>query len=265
MRVALLLGIPSGYVGTTKSAIAKSEALFSGWCIKYIPSNRKEAGILEGMVRHAQEIADQHEDPHFLGFSTQKDRQRLADQIKPYFRFRWFDHLLLKCLGSPDPSPFVRQLASELAEESEWAVRVKPSDANSPLLLPACCFEAGRKHRDMWRHASAYGDPQNIVGAEKAIRGFRNAHNRKVTFKSFSSTYKWVDERDRIYDQDGERHGIAPFPRDWKYSYKIESGFHFDVTQVDGRKFALVDANGKMNHVNSGDNLNVDPHGYVRT
>ena len=50
MRVALLLGIPAGYVGTAKSAVAKSEALFSAWSIKYIPSNRKEPEILEGMV-----------------------------------------------------------------------------------------------------------------------------------------------------------------------------------------------------------------------
>lgn len=263
MRVALLLGIPAGYVGTAKSAIAKSEALFSAWSIKYIPSNRKEPAILEGMVRQAQEIADQHEDPHLLGFSAQQDRQLFADQLKPYFRFRWFDHLLLKCLGSPDPAPFVQNLASELAEECEWADRVKPSDISSPLLLPECSFEAGRKHRDLWRHASAYGDPQNIRGAEKAISGFRNTHRRKVTYKSFNSAYKWVDERDRIYDQDGQRHGIAPFPRGWKFSYKVEPGFHFDVTHVSGRRFTLSDANGKLNIVTAGDNLNVDPHGYV--
>jgi hypothetical protein len=216
------------------------------------------------MARQAQELADQQENPHVFGFSAQKDRQHLADQIKPYFRFRWFDHGLLKCLGSPDPTPFVRELASNLAQESEWAARVKPSDLNSPLLLPESSFEPGRKHLNLWRHASAYGDPQNIVSAEKAIKGFRNAHHRKVNFKSFASTYKWVDERNRIYDQDGPRHGIAPFPRGWKYSYKIEPGFHFDVNQVDGRQFALIDATGRRHHVSAGDNLNIDPHGYVR-
>jgi hypothetical protein len=265
MRTALLLGIPSGYVGTAKSAVARNASLFSTWSIKYVPSNRKEAAILEAMVRRAQEIADQSEDPHILGFSGQKDRQRFADQIKPYFRFRWFDHLLLKYLGSPDPTQFVRKLAAELVEECEWAVRVRPSDINSPLLLPECSFEAGRKHRDLWRHASAYGDIQNIMGAEKAIRGFRSAHHRKLSFQSFSSTYKWVDERDRIYDQSGERHGMAPFPRGWKYSYKIEPGFHFDVTHVDDRQFSLTDANGNFNHVKAGGYLNVDPHGYVRS
>jgi hypothetical protein len=264
MRTVFLLGIPSAYVGTAKSAIAKNATLFNAWAIKYIPSSRKEAEILQGMVRRAQELADQQENPHIVGFSAQKDRQHLADQLKPYFRFRWFDHDLLKCLGSPDPSPFVQELASNLAQESEWATRIKPSDLNSPLLLPECSFEPGRKYLDLWRHAAAYGDPQNIVGAEKAIKGFRNAHRRKINFKSFSSSYKWVDERDRIFDEDGPRHGIAPFPMSWKYSYKMEPGFHFDVTQVNGHRFELMDATGRRNRVDADDYLNLDPHGYVR-
>ena len=263
MGTALLLGIPSGYVGTAKSAIAKNSSLFETWAIKYVPSSRNEAEILDGMISRAQHLADEHEDAHIFGFSAQKNRQHLADRIKLYFRFRWFDQGLLKCLGSPDPTPFVQELASNLAQEVEWAARVKPSGLDSPLLLPECSFEPGRKQRSLWRHASAYGDPENIVGAESAIRGFRNTHLRKVNLRSFS-TYKWVDQGDRIYDLDGPRHGIAQFPRGWKYSYRIEVGFHFDVTQVDGRQFALVDANGKRSHVNPGAHLNIDPHGHVR-
>ena len=264
MGTALLVGIPSGYVGAAKSAIAQNATLFDTWSVKYVPCSRKDPEILDWMVRRAQEFADQQGDPHIFGFSAQKDRHRAADQLKPYFRFRWFDHLLLKCLGRTDPSSFLQQLASDLAEESEWATHVKPSNVDSPLFLPECSFEPGRKHLELWRHASAYGDPQNIVGAEKAIESFRNAHHRKVNFKG-SHAYKWVDERERIYDQGGPRHGIAPFPMGWKYSYKMEPGFHFDVTRLDGRRFELMDAHGKSFRVSPGGNLNIDPHGYVRS
>ena len=262
MGTALLLGIPSGYVGTAKSAVAKNPTLFNTWSIKYIPSSRNEAEILDGMVTRAQELADQYEDTHIFGFSAQKNRQDLADRIKPYFRFRWFDHSLLKCLGSPDPTPFVKELASNLAQEVEWAARVKPSDLDSPLLLPKCSFEPEHKCRDLWRHASAYGDPMNIVGAEKAIKGFKNTHLRKVKLRDHH-TYKWVDQGDKIYSQDGPRHGSAQFPRGWKYSYRIEPCFHYDVTHAAGRRFSLHDANGIRNQVNPNDHLNVDPHGYV--
>jgi hypothetical protein len=263
MGTALLLGIPSGYVKTAKSALAKNTTLFRDWSIKFVPSPRSEAAISARLVEQAKEIADQHEDAHIFGFSAQNDRQCFADQVKPYFRFRWFDHNLLKCLGSPDPSPFVQALVLDLAEESEWTAHIKPSDLSSPLLLPECSFESRGNHLDLWRHASAYGDAQNIVSAEKAIHRFRNTYHRKVNLKTFSA-YKWVDERDRIYGQDGERHGVAPFPRGWKYSYRIERGFHFDVTQIDGRRFALFDARGQSHHVSAGAYLNVDPHGYVR-
>jgi len=112
MGTAILLGIPSGYVGATKSAIAKNEGLFGSWSIKYVPSNGKEPEILQRMVKQAQELADKYNDVHIFGFSAQKDRQHFIGEIKPYFRFRWFDHGLLKCLGSSDLAPFLHELAS---------------------------------------------------------------------------------------------------------------------------------------------------------
>jgi hypothetical protein len=263
MATALLLGIPQGYVGTAKSAIRDNASLFTAWSIKYVPSSGKFAEILAPAVKQALQLAEQYEDSHILGFSTQKNRQALVDQIRPYFRFRWFDEDALKCLGSPDPSFFVKTLASDLRQEHDWALRVKPLNLSSPLLLPESSFDCISKHRDLWRHASAYGDPNNIVGAEKAIDEFRNAYHRKVTFETFSK-YAWVDDQARLYGRDGPRHGIAPFPRGWKYSYRIEPGFHFDVTQLEGRKFFVLDSSGKRHHAVANAHLNIDPHGHVR-
>jgi hypothetical protein len=262
MGTVILLGIPSESVGTARSALSRNAAEFGIWSIKYVPAPKKEIEISKAMVKQTQDIAARQDDTHILGFSAQKNRRDIENSIAPYFRFRWFDHGLLKHLHSPDTTPFVNSLASSLTEESEWAARVKPADLSSPLLLPECSFEPEHKHRDLWRHACAYGDLQNVVGAEKAIRDFQNAHHRKVGFKTFSA-YKWVDRRDRIFDKDGERHGIAPFPRDWKYSYRLEPGFHFDVTHLDGRQFTLTDVSGRHNTVNSGAHLNVDSHGFV--
>ncbi len=262
MGTALLLGMPVGYVGAARSVISKDATTNGIWSVKFVPAPRREAEISLAMIKQAQDIAAQHDDTHILGFSTQSNRKEFADQLSPYFRFRWFNHVLLKCLGSPDQTPFVKALASDLAEELEWASRVKPADLKSPLLLPESSFIPARRHREIWRHARAYGDPLNIIGAEKAIKGFRNAHHRKVFHKSFHS-YKWVDESDRIYDSDGPRHGVAPPPRGWKYSFRIEPGFHFDVTHADGLPFALTDIIGRQNRVNAGEHLNVDPHGYI--
>ena len=111
-------------------------------------------------VKRALTLASEQTDTHILGFSAQKNRQEFANKIRSYFRFRWFDHGLLRFLGSPDPSPFLNQLAADLAEEVAWSDRVKPSALDSPLLLPECSFEVVGRHRDLWRHACSYGDRQ---------------------------------------------------------------------------------------------------------
>jgi hypothetical protein len=263
MGTALLVGIPSGYVGTVKTLIEKNRSAFDSWPVKYLPTSRKEAEISGVMVRQALELAAKYDGTHVFGFSAQSHRQSIAKQINQYFRFRWFNHALLKSLGSPDPRPFMQELLSDLEQESVWAARVKPLNLGSPLLLPECSFQCGGKNLDLWRHASSYGDPGNILGAEKAIKAFKNAHSRKIENRNFA-TNKWVDQGDRIFDTSGERHGVAPFPRGWKYSYRIETGFHFDVRHINGRQFVLVDAMGMRNRVKTDGYLNIDPHGYVR-
>ena len=263
MATAILLGVPPSYIGTLKSALTKERTLLGAWSVVFVPAPRKEIEISIGMIKRTHEIAAKSNEPHILGFSAQSNRHEVANAIKPYFRFRWFDHSLLRVLGSPKPAPFVQSLVSALAEESYWAELVMPSGLDSPLLLPECSFTPKRREAELWRHACAYGDRQNILGARKAINSFRSAHYRKVSYKTFSAQ-RWVDEQERVFDKDGPRHGVAPFPRDWKFSYRIELGFHFDVTSVDGKQFALTDASGKRHQVGAGDHLNIDPHGYVR-
>jgi hypothetical protein len=264
MGTALLLGIPSGHIEKAKSVLSANAAMFAGWSVKFVPAPRKQAEIIPRMVIRAQELAAEHDDTHVIGFSDQSNRQIAADEIKPFFRFRWFNHGLLKYLSSPDPSPFVNGLAADLREEFEWAARIKPASLASPLLLPECSFVPERKNRELWRHASAFGDLRNIDGAEKALAEFRNTQRRRVAFGTFSA-YRWVDEHGRVFDGDGERHGTPPFPRGWKFSYRLEPGFHFDVTHVDGRQFSLNDVHGIINRAPSGAHLNIDPHGYVRS
>src|ERR1039458_3758205 len=138
MGTVLLVGIPSGYVGAVKGVLSRNAAKFYSWSIQFVPAPKKEIEISKAMVKQTLDIAARNDDTHILGFSAQKNRQYLENVIKPYFRFRWFDHNLLKYLCSPDPTPFVKNLASSLTEESEWAARVKPVDLGSPLLLTEC-------------------------------------------------------------------------------------------------------------------------------
>ncbi len=109
MGTAILLGIPQKYVETAKAAIKQNGRLFTVWDIKYAPSNGKATGMLQRDVDRVEAFAEERQDLHILGFSSESDRQNLAARIAPYFRFRWFKHQYLKCLGSPDPPPIRRR------------------------------------------------------------------------------------------------------------------------------------------------------------
>ena len=260
MGTVVFLGIPATYVKRFKLALPKCEAL-AAWTFEYVPSQTSKAEIPARALILLKEVIKDNETIHIFGLSVQQNRQEFADKVRKHFRFRWFNHMLLGSLATPDPAPFLDRLASDLSEESIWAQRVKPTDLSSPLLLPQCCFDAGR-HSDLWRRAEDYGDMQNVNGAEKAIRAFELELLRR---NDGGPGYpRWIDRRDRVFDHRGERHGAAPFPRNSKYSYRLESGFHYDVSSADRDEFFLKDVDGLRHRVLSRRHINIDPHGYVR-
>ena len=260
MESAILLGIPSVYVARLRNALQAHCVLNETWRVLFVPAPRSQPEINAGTARQACKFADAQESPHILGFSTQQDRSELVAEIVHSFRFRWCDHLLsqLGKLATSDPRPFLERLVMEFAEEEQWSSRVKPLDLGSPLLLPECSFTVAGRHKDVWRHARSYGDPANIEGAAKALRGFERDYLRKADF------YKWIDDRDLVFGRHGPRHGDAPFPLGWKFSYRLPDGFHFDVTHLEERKFSIGDIAGKRHSAEAKQYINMDPHGYVR-
>jgi len=207
---------------------------------------------------------------HVLGLSVERDRPEVAAAFRPYFRFRWIEDGLLWSISSNDAGPFVEMLRAALAEEDEWAARVQPHSFNSPLMLPEYSFRCSAPHTSLWKRSMSYGDRDCVPSAEKAIRAFENTYYRRVEFQPIGqprrAQRKWADDIDLIFHDQGERHGVAPPPRDWKYSYQIAQGFHFDVTQAHQRPFSLTDAEGVVHRVPSKEHLkhiNLDPHGFV--
>lgn len=260
METAILLGIPSPYVARLRSALDSQGGLPVPWSLKFVPAPKKNPEINRGTVRQACDLADKHQSPHIMGFSKQQHRKELAAEIVGSFRFRWCDQLVgyLGNLATPNPGLFLERLAAELAEEEQWSSRIKPMDMGSPLLLPECSFRAGGRHKSLWRHASSYGDAANINGAAKAVREFERAYLRK------QERYQWIDDRDLIFGRNGARHADAPFPRGWKFSFRLPDGFHYDIMHLEKRKFSLTDIVGALHAAAAMGHINMDPHGYVR-
>jgi hypothetical protein len=74
----------------------------------------------------------------------------------------------------------------------------------------------------------------------------------------------WVDSDSKAFDHRGARHGVAPFPRAWKFSYQVVPGFHFDVSSRVSRAFCVHASDGRRHDVLGSRHLNIDPHGWVR-
>ncbi len=270
MRTAVFAGIQAGLVRRLKRVLEGQAELFREWQFRYVETQGKEPRLLVRDRLRVYSIAMQNPSVHVLGLSVERDRRQIAAEFESYFRFRWIDLTPLWSISTEDPWPFLDMLLRVIAEEDQWATRVRPQTLDSALMLPGSSFRCCSPHEQMWRRAMSYGDPDCVPSAEKAIRAFENAYYRRVEFQKVGESRraqrKWVDDINLVFHDKGERHGVAPPPRDWKYSYYILPGFHFDVTQVDRLAFALTDAEGVRHEVPSKDHpkhINVDPHGFV--
>jgi hypothetical protein len=264
MGTAVFAGIPSRYIPPLRGLLGREAQRYQGWSFKFAPRNGKEPQLLPQDVNEIERLAKDSDDIHVLGWTAQsKHNLASASIIRQYFRFRWFPLHMLQQIGSANPEGFLAKLESDLGEESLWTARVKPADLSSPLLLPASCFKCSSRHVELWRHAQAYGDIENINSAEQAVSQFRREYLRRIVFSGRQQN-KWLDQNELVFDEDGERHAIAPSPRSWKFSYRVIDGFHYDVTHHREREFLLRDVGGTSHRANKREHINVDPHGYVR-
>ncbi len=281
MTTAIIAGLPRS-VAKRVEALLRSDVssglvnksprtLRSGWEIQFFNSDNHEIGIHRRQVPYLANFVAEHGGGPVLGISTlaKLDRHYVRDAIRPYFRFLWLRNEMLSLISGMRDE-FLMRLNHSLFSEEVWLERIKPKNTSSPLLLLEFCFVSSHPHSQLWNQALEYGDPERTVATEQAIseftvayeairKGFVDAHRTAAT----GQPARWIDLKQKLFDGNGARHGGAPFPRRWKYSFELPNGFHWDVTTADGSKFALLDSTGTLYNIPTGKHCNVDSHGYV--
>ena len=265
MPIALLAGLPNRYLNRAKAVIAGAKEL-AAWEFLYLTAPRGPAlQIRDRKQIHTE--AEKHGSLHVIGFSAERDRDKVAAEIRPYFRFRWFTHATLSALDTPEPNVFITTLAAALNQEIEWAGRVKPASDIDALLLPEHCFKCSGIHTDMWRKAEDYGSTDSVPAAEKAIVAFTRNYYQRIQFQTFGhqprQQNKWMDERKLVFDENGARHGAPPTPRRWKYSYRIADGFHYDVSKLNRDAFKMADVEKREHNIGNNGYINLEVHGFA--
>jgi hypothetical protein len=254
--------MPRAQARRLRSAIKSGVgSLPAGWSAEFVDSgNTGEVRYPASVIDTIVSTAGQLQDPHILAFvpSDKLQRFQLANSTERFFRFRWAQSAKLAHIPH-QMADFITYLSGEVTLEDSWSRDLKPSHTSAAALLPETSFVAASTHGRMWQLTTQAANPQQITGAVRAVAAFENAY---WTPRDGQPTV-WVDEVDNCFDFSGARHGVAPFPRNWKLSYPIPLGFHFDVTSRRGRGFAVIDASGTRHNRTNG-HINIDPHGFTR-
>ena len=260
MPTAVVCGVPPDIDRRVRHEL-QGQAPFGDWRVLWLRSNCRLPGLAPSQVETAARIASEQGGANLLIFRGRgaDEESSVRNELHPYFRSRWIEPTLLKLIPH-QINRFFQEISAYLSEEAVWIDRVKPRDESCCLLLPGCTFTARNDVRHVWSAASEAGI-ERIKLAARAVERFSAVH----WLPQKSGSRGWTDEDGRVFDHRGARHGIAPFPRMWKYSYQTPVGFHFDVTSRQSRPFYVQDLNGWRHNERGPNHINIDCHGYVRT
>jgi len=248
MPRAIIAGMPNNKARELRQRIEKL-ATHQTWCLAWIPSRQNQAG-LRTVWGDVKNVADGADAPgsHILAYhKSVSGRGRYEQEVRFRHRLIWLDHSLLY-QGSGDE--WWRDIEEKLQLEETWREHVRPPSRRHALILPRGTFAS--KH-DPWVTAQRAETERDVARAHGQIKGFGEDHRQRAA---------WRDQNDLLFDPGGPEHGRVPLSRQWKFTYQLGPGFHFDVRHERGRSFTVTDANGDGRSFR--EYTNVDSHGHLR-
>lgn len=263
MPTFILAGYQQSLANHVRSALQKGQARLRGWNYQLLPGlDKTRAEISTRQVDQLLTLADKHDGAHIFGVDGYSDRVVIQRKLAEHFRFRWIQLQLVTETGRGVINPLLDALEQAIVEEDYWRGSVMPSDSASPLILPKI-FKANRSVETLWRLSESYNNLGHLEAATKMITRFTREHRHRVQSGSNSP---WLCDDDWEWEDDGPRHGQPEFPDDWKYSYRLPDGFHYDVSPHNNKnKTHFKDKNGRSHALPSKKNyVNVTAHGEIR-
>jgi hypothetical protein len=249
LPLLILAGIPRGVYIRHKDFTPE----VAGWNLIMVNS-RSERADLSNSWEEVQELANNAViSAHIFSFHTSiEGRERFEKDVYSRHRLVWLEKEMLSYYGNPEFNEELQRLANF---ESEWCSRVRPNAPNECLILPESTFSPNKAFRDTWKRSQRVRiNFDNLDSIESLLNSFRQDHMKNDT---------WLDRRELVFNYKGERHAFSKRHWQWKFTYLLPHGFHFDVRhQKENHHFTLVDCAGISRQFTT--YTNVDPHGYVR-
>jgi len=254
MPLAIVAGMPKNQARRFKQQIVET-GTYREWDLRWVPSRRNQAD-LSSCWDQAVSIADAASESGAHIFAYHKATgQRDQYEREVLFRHRlvWLDH---RSIFDSESDQWLLDIKERLQLEDVWREDVRPRHYSHALILPSEKFTPHRKFAvsyNPWTLAQRADTKRKISHARSAIDEFEERHKHKDG---------WRDEQGLIFASRGPFHGKPTLRLRWKFTHKLQSGFHFDVKHEKGRSFAMeTDESGEMT---SFKHTNVDAHGHVR-
>lgn len=265
LPLLILAGIPAKSTGRK----ADYELAYPGWECKRIDATGKDVDLQYCWDRVLATIAhhEEHEDAgiHVLAFhKPESDYPEFKKQVAPYHRIVLLSTTLLSHFGR-DMEAFRAALDERVSFEEAWRQHVLPTMLSAPLLLPKEHFAIPGRYKQIWGEATDLHDDVNalfILG--KTIRQFEIDQSGEVG-SGAGKQVGYKDDKKRLFTYNGARHGRiwedGRLCLRWKFNYKMDEGFHYDVVPIDGRPMYFK-SDGVEREFHG--HVNVYPHGFIR-
>ena len=261
MPRAIVAGVPSSWAKQVKAALHVVDC--ADWSFKIFPS-KYPAQICIDVSQTSDLARFASEDPcaaHIFAFGEQRDRAEISGRLRAHFRFRWLSHEILRTVPQSNVS-FIEEIERVLAEENAWREALYPVHKGSVLTLPENGFVANPDVAAVWSMCEAFNREQGFFESLKQrLQRFESLHLKK--WDRHNQRF-FIDQKLRVWKDDGPYHGKSPFPRDWKYSSQLPDAFHYDVQHQNERSFEYVDRDQRRKAVAATGHCNVDAHGFLR-
>jgi len=227
---------------------------FEGWTVRIIPSQNRKRDDLSKCWQYVLVEADRagEQGVHILAFHWREDeRSTFVPDIYARHRLVWLDRAALPSYGR---KAFVDYISEVVSFEESWRRDLRPRDVRRALILPETSFTTSGQHKQLWRRCHRVGiEVDDVEEVSKLVRGFRQRHYARGF---------WTDQRQRVFDPGGARHGRGPRRSRWKYTYLVPEDFHYDVSHSRRGRFNIRCADGVVHRVTT--HVNVDCHGHIR-
>lgn len=247
MPLAILAGIPQNVFRRSVDAPPK----VAGWTIRIVAAKSNKVDLSTCWNEVLQSAGSgPDEGAHLLAWHYRQDErpcfyQKLSDR----HRLIWPEQKLVWSYGT---KAFETVLQDLLYFEEHWRTQLRPGDHVHALVLPEGVFHPDKRFVDVWKEASRARAPSTDLA---------RIRTKLERFKAEQYARIWKDSNELGFDPHGPRHGETGRDWQWKFTFLLPDGFHYDVKHVKGRSFRLRDRNGyQRTFINY---ANVTAHGIV--